>query len=79
MSYFEEGLQGSGAPFVKAGVIAPQNVDISEAAFAARDRDPLRVALKSAGDALEEKNDEEEEEEEEGDDATGIFSKIFGA
>ena len=76
MNYFEEGLQGSGAPFVKTGVIAPQNVDISEAAFAARDRDPLRIALSTVGDAIKEKNDEEEEE---GGDAIGVFSKLFGA
>lgn len=76
MNYFEEGLQESGTPFVKTGVIPSQAVDISSAAFAARDRDPLRIALNAAGNAIKEKNDEAEEE---GSNVVGIFSKLFGA
>lgn len=77
MNYFSNQLQQSGGtPFVNTGVIPPQNADVSEAAFAARDRDPLRIALSTVGDALKEKNDEMEEKTGK---AVGIFSKLFGA
>lgn len=76
MNYFSNQLQQTGTPFVNTGVITPQTVDISEAAFAARDRDPFRVALSGVGDALKEKKDKIEEETGK---AAGIFSKLFGA
>ena len=77
MNYFSNQLQQSnGTPFVNTGVITPQTVDISEAAFAARDRDPLRIALSTTGNALKEKKDKIEEETGK---AAGIFSKLFGA
>lgn len=77
MNYFSNQLQQSGGtPFVNTGVISPQNMDVSEAAFAARDRDPLRIALSTVGDAIKEKNDEVEED---GSNVIGIFSKILGA
>lgn len=75
MNYFSNQLQQTGTPFVTSGVIPPQNVDISEAAFAARDRDPLRVALSTVGDAIKEKKDKTEKE---GGQILGIFSKLFG-
>lgn len=76
MNYFSNQLQQSGGtPFVNTGVIPPQNVDISEAAFAARDRDPLRVALATVGNAIKEKKDKAEKE---GGQVLGIFSKLFG-
>ena len=77
MNYFSDQLQQSGGtPFVNTGVITPQNVDISKAAFAARDRDPLRVGLSTVGNALKEKKDKIEDETGK---AAGIFSKLFGA
>ena len=77
MNYFSNQLQQSGGtPFVNTGVITPQTVDISKAAFAARDRDPFRVAMTGVGDALKEKKDKIEEETGK---AAGIFSKLFGA
>ena len=83
MNYFSNQLQQSnGTPFVNTGVITPQTVDISEAAFAARDRDPFRVALTGVGNALKERKDKMEkkadEAAEEGGKAVGIFSKLFG-
>lgn len=77
MNYFSNQLQQSGGtPFVNTGVISPQNADISEAAFAARDRDPFRIALSTVWNALKERKDKIEEETGK---AAGIFSKLFGA
>ena len=75
MNYFSQGMDDGATPFVKTGVIAPQNANISEAAFAARDRDPLRVALSTVGNAIKENKDETEEQ---GSSVLNIFSKLFG-
>lgn len=79
MNYFFNQLQQpGGTPFVNTGVIAPQNVDISDAAFAARDSDPLRVALSTVGDSLKENKEEAEKKAEESGKSIGFFSKILG-
>ena len=79
MNYFSNQFQQSGGtPFVNTGVITPQNVDISKAAFAARDRDPFRVALSTVGDALKENKEEAEKKAEESGKSIGFFSKILG-
>ena len=76
MNYFSQNMQNGSTPFVKTGVIPSHAVDISSAAFAARDRDPLRIALSTVGDAIKEKKDETEKD---ASNVIGIFSKLFGA